>query len=304
MGLLDFLFKKKIKIITTIFLLTTSLTLLADTKKEIARCAAIQGDAERVICFDELSKSLGVDKPAVDTEVTDNWTVNKETSPIDDSINVYVRAKAQKPIAGRFNTSWPTLTIRCKEAKTQVYISWNEYLGNDKIKMLTRFDKDEAQTTTWSLSTDNEAVFVRGNNIDYTYKLIQHNKLLVQITPYNSNSMMATFNLQGLEEAIKPLSDACGWSEEIIKEKLLKEEAAELLRAKEQEAAELLRAKERDMLHKIYGEFIEAHRGEKVYIRTKQWFSLNKSTQDMLDNALRVFTVGDDDPLAMNLPTE
>jgi len=40
---------------------------------------------------------------------------------------------------------------------------------------------------------------------------MKHDNFLTQITPYGENPVMATFDIQGLKEAIKPLRKACGW---------------------------------------------------------------------------------------------
>ncbi|EIA1333958.1 hypothetical protein K6675_004653 [Vibrio parahaemolyticus] len=36
-------------------------------------------------------------------------------------------------------------------------------------------------------------------------------QLLTQITPYSESPVMATFDVSGLSEAIKPLRKACHW---------------------------------------------------------------------------------------------
>ena len=85
------------------------------------------------------------------------------------------------------------------------------YLGLDETRMLTRLDKQKSKTKLWSISTDNKAVFVRGSDIGFTKELMKHDKLLTQITPYGESPVMATFDIRGLTEAIKPLRKTCHW---------------------------------------------------------------------------------------------
>lgn len=182
-------------------------------KKEIAICAAKESDAERLICYDKLAKKLGIDKSkSKSIKGKGKWQVRKSISPIDDSTNVYLYLNSEEPVKSGYKIVRPSLYIRCKENKTDVYLNWNLYLGLDTTKMLTRFDSEPAYTSTWSISTDTKAVFVRGNNdISFAKKMMEHSKLLVQITPYGENPVMATFDIKGLKEAINPLREACHW---------------------------------------------------------------------------------------------
>jgi len=202
---------KSYQIIAAIIFLISNLV-HAGTKEDIAKCAAMESDASRVICFDNLSKSLGVDKPKITVSTgKGKWVVRKEQSLIDDSINVTVAVTAEDIVQSGYNKVLPILIVRCAENKTEVFINWDLYLGMDKTKMLTRFDQEKANTKTWNLSTDNNAVFVKGSYIEFAKKIMKHDKLLLQITPFNQNPVMATFDIRGLSEAIKPLKKACHW---------------------------------------------------------------------------------------------
>ena len=180
-------------------------------KKEIAKCATKNGDASRLICYDDLAKSMGVDKPKVITKNKSKWVVSESKSPIDDSVTVTMMLDASDTILnsyGQFNR--PTLILRCSENKTNAYVNWDMFLGTDRIKVLSRIDKEKAKTRSWSISTDNKATFAP-KNIAFIKSLFGHEKLLQQLTPYGSSPKTTSFEIGGLEEAIKPLRKACGW---------------------------------------------------------------------------------------------
>ncbi|EID0034502.1 hypothetical protein LA064_004677 [Vibrio alginolyticus] len=184
----------------------------ADSKVDMAICAGKSAPAERLVCYDELAKKLGVEK--ADTKITTGtgkWRVSEEKSPIDDSVNVYLSVLANETVLSGYKKVKPSLYVRCAENKTSIFIDWGLYLGLDETRLLTRFDKEKAKTSTWSISTDNKAIFVRGSDIKYAKKLMQHEQLLTQITPYSESPVMATFDVSGLSEAIKPLRKACHW---------------------------------------------------------------------------------------------
>lgn len=184
----------------------------AAEKQEIAKCAAKDSDAARLVCYDALARSLGVDKPkSTVVHGSGKWKATINRSPIDDSENVYLSVEAEETVRSGYKTAKPTLHVRCAEQKTNVFITWDLYLGLESTQMLTRFDTAKAANNTWSISTNNTAVFVRGSDIGFAKTMMNHEKLLAQITPYGESPVMATFRIAGLSEAVKPLRKACSW---------------------------------------------------------------------------------------------
>ena len=189
-----------------------TLPVMADTTKDIAVCAAKNSDAERLICYDELAKSLNVDKPvSTVTEGRGKWKVIEDVSPIDDSKKVTLMLDAEDIIRGSYSSHRPTMVLRCSENKTNAYIVMGPFLGTRGINVLSRLDKTKATKRSWSISTDHKAIFAPGSNVQYIKNIMKHDKLLVQLTPYGASPVMTTFDLKGLKEAIKPLREACHW---------------------------------------------------------------------------------------------
>lgn len=199
------------KILITSILLIMSVS-FADTKMDIATCAAKEADGTRLICYDNLAKKLNVDKPKSKISVgTGKWTVSENTSPIDDSKTVIMRLIAESSVGSGYKEHLPTMILRCSENKTNAYINIGSFLGSDTIRVLNRLDKNKAITKTWTISTDHKAIFAPGSNVTYIKSLMKHNKLLIQLTPYSESPVMTTFDLRGLKEAVVPLRKACHW---------------------------------------------------------------------------------------------
>jgi len=196
-----------------IFIMLSILTILeAGTKKDIAICAEKDTDATRLICYDTLAKKLKVDKPKKSISVgKGKWIVSEETSAIDDSKKVILSLTAENSVGNGYKTNTPTMILRCSENKTNAYINIGIFLGLTSTKVLSRLDTKKATTRRWSISTDNKAIFAPSSNVKYIKSIMNHDKLLIQLTPYNESPIMTTFDLRGLKEAVKPLKKACHW---------------------------------------------------------------------------------------------
>jgi len=133
--------------------------------------------------------------------------VNVETNPIDDSTTVTLILEAD---SGKSRYGGGVFFIaRCQSDKTSTFINWNDYLGSE-ARVLTRIGDNKARTIEWGMSTDSKATF-HPNGISFLKQILQSNKLVAQITPYNESPVTAIFDTSGLENAIKPLREICNW---------------------------------------------------------------------------------------------
>jgi len=142
------------------------------------------------------------------------WHVNTSISSIDDSRSVYLYTDALNTTRGTIGQEVrPRLWLRCLENTTAFLVDWEVFLNTEGIPVTYRVDKEAAQTRTWSVSTDHKSVglWYGGSSIPFINRLIGKETLLVRVTPYGENPVTATFNIQGLEEKIGPLREACNW---------------------------------------------------------------------------------------------
>lgn len=196
-----------------VFLLSTFSVLVQadDLKSNIARCATISGELERLECFDQLAKSNQLDGPQETTTAIDGvgkWLVSDSINPIDDSRTVTLILQSDSG-----QTKWGNpigLVLRCKSNTTDLYINWSDFLGRE-ANVLTRIGTESAVTKRWNLSTDSQATFHPRGTIDFIKAMLQSTRFVAQVTPYNESPITAIFDTTGLENAITPLRETCGW---------------------------------------------------------------------------------------------
>lgn len=195
------------------FCLWTAVAVAEEPAVAIARCAALPADGARLICYDQLAKAMGLEggKRVQNTAGAGRWTVRSETSPINDTKNVYLQLEADTTIRSMWGQTTPTLIARCKENTTEVFVTWNVFLGTDSTEVLERFGSEPARTREWTLSTDNKATFHPGSDTEFLKTMLKHDKLLLQVTPYSESPVMISFDLRGLASVLPELQAACHW---------------------------------------------------------------------------------------------
>lgn len=179
-------------------------------EKDYAKCAIVEGDLARLECFDNLAASKNLNGRQVKpTSIAGKgkWSVSLDVNPIDDSKTVTLILDSDSG-KGKWGKS-VYLVARCKSNATDIYIGWNDYLGSE-ASVLTRVGANKAITQRWVVSTDKKATF-HSKPIPFLKDMLASPKLVTQVTPYNENPVTAIFNTAGLENAIKPLRETCGW---------------------------------------------------------------------------------------------
>jgi type VI secretion system protein VasI len=156
--------------------------------------------------------------PIAPSKPLSKWTYQTEVSKIDDSKNVYLSLQSEETIQGRYGEAgFMRLFINCRENKTAVYFTFAQHFMSDNAgggAITFRIDKRPAKTESFRESTDNEALGLWGGGeaIPFIKSLLGAERLFVRATPYNESPVDGEFVVTGLDDAIKPLRKACGWS--------------------------------------------------------------------------------------------
>ncbi|HEY6320163.1 MAG TPA: hypothetical protein VJA16_01250 [Thermoanaerobaculia bacterium] len=133
---------------------------------------------------------------------------------MDNSTIVTLTRLADTPVTGWLLTaSRPALVLRCQEHKLDAYVvtgfSSSVELGRfHEHTVRLRLDDGKAVRSTWSESTDNKALFAP-NAVALVHRLAGAKTLRFEFTPFNANPQIAEFNLEGLNDHLPTLEEAC-----------------------------------------------------------------------------------------------
>ena len=188
---------------------------------DFSYCAKIGSDRERLSCFDNIVKKLGIpikkETEKIEEEKSNDlpkWVVSDSSSEMDDSKTVVMSLESENTVTGWLTKNYsPTLIIRCQENKTDMYMNTESQFHRsslDSVKAKIRLDDEKSKTYRFSVSTDNMSIFFR-KPIGHLKKMFSSQEMKIGWTPFNANPVIAKFDIRGLKDLIKPLRKTCNW---------------------------------------------------------------------------------------------
>lgn len=205
----------KIAAAILIFAFVATAGLAAQAQDTGQDCGNIDSDAPRLRCYDALFRPTT--SVALPSQSIGKWRVSTEISPIDDSTKVFLTLTSDNGITNRFGQkSQMQFTIACRENTTSMWFYFGGNFMSDTAgsgRVTYRIDSAAARTKSFVESSNNEALGLwnGGSSIPFVKSLFGRSRLYVQAQPYNESTVSDFFSVAGLEEAIKPLREACHW---------------------------------------------------------------------------------------------
>jgi type VI secretion system protein VasI len=182
--------------------------------QSLQQCASISTDADRLACYDDLAEA---EVKPVTVASPGKWRVDIETSPVDDSKNVYLRLVGENGIASQYGQrSDLELWIACRENVTSAFIVFGGHFMSDlegRGRVTYRIDSAKAQKQGFTESSDHKALGLwnGGTSIPWVKAMFGGNRMYVEATPFSESAVSDFMPIAGLEEAIKPLRESCAW---------------------------------------------------------------------------------------------
>ena len=199
-------------------LVVTALAPAAGWAQDGSICALLADDRKRLDCYDLLFKKPQAEKskPTQPAKIktatgTGRWDVASQLSKLDDSTNLFVSVDSLEPYDDGYESNHATLTIACREGKTNLWIHFKTTMDGGTI--IYRVDKDPAAKLAVEHDSSYEALglWTPEEAIPFSRKLLNADHLLVRAIPTGESAEDFEFPITGLAEAIKPLRKACNW---------------------------------------------------------------------------------------------
>ena len=173
----------------------------ASIEHEIAKASAIENSVQRLAAYDAIAEKHDLAPGSkVEKETEGKWGISTDVSPIDDSKTVICRLEADESVRVGYDTIKPTMILRYKERELEAYIVYDTFLGSDSIPVTLRFGKGNAESATWSISTDHKATFIRGDIAQFINRLERVDSFIVRLTPYGESPVTVSFSPKGVDK--------------------------------------------------------------------------------------------------------
>lgn len=179
-------------------------------------CVTIDSPLDRLACYDKESGRT----PSIETITSQisRWSTTHEKSKMTDQDGLFLSVESKSAIHCRFgNDATITLMIRCMEGTTSIYIATQCHLAssdyNDYGHVRYRIDTNPAGLAKMNESTDHRALGLWSGSraIPFIKQMLGGKELIAQFTPYGESPVSAEFPIAGIDDAIKPLREACKW---------------------------------------------------------------------------------------------
>jgi type VI secretion system protein VasI len=151
--------------------------------------------------------------PTAAQPATGKWRVSREHSSIDDSVSVFATLTSDSFDAWLHKGDGPTLILRCMDHETSAYVATSlgaQPENGGDYTAAVRLDGQKAFKVSMREATSNDALVFSGGAA-MIKKMIGHKRMLFRWVPFDSPPAIATFDITGVGEAIKPLREACKW---------------------------------------------------------------------------------------------
>jgi len=195
-------------------------------------CAAQEAAAARRQCLDDLlvrfgyraapppaaartepAPPVGSPRPSGSYKA---WRYRTETSRLDDSPSILLQLPARDLARDRVGRTFRfELSLRCERGTMAFSIDFDGLVVSAQAAAGVTFRVDSRPPAVMAMqrSNDNSALGLWSDDaaIPFIQSLFGGETLVIQANPLSGSQMVAEFPIAGLEDAIVPLRDACGW---------------------------------------------------------------------------------------------
>lgn len=139
-----------------------------------------------------------------------SWYYKKQENKMTDKTDIFASTSTKDVYTRQGLERYVSLVVRCKENKTDAYISLYDYLGSGQPQITIRFDDGKPVKSRWTSAEGGDAAFAP-NAVSFIKDLAKHKKVIIGFEPYGSTMQAVEFDLTGSDKMAVQIAEACGW---------------------------------------------------------------------------------------------
>ena len=167
-------------------------------------------DAKLKLRSDGLLELVGYTPIVQNTGSKGSWILNETTSPVTGAKTAVIFL-----IGGEGSTKYlnipPALYIRCQDKQMDVFVNFAAYIGSSNNTISYKIGSDAFKSERWAISDGGTALFYPANDQEFAQSLFNKTSFAVEVQSYSNGKMTGIFDVSGVENAITPVRQACGW---------------------------------------------------------------------------------------------
>lgn len=141
------------------------------------------------------------------------WTPGEETSRIDGTKRIYIWRKSTEEM--RYDGTMrdrPSILIQCRSGAPFVWFQFERVMTGDGQMIAYKIDEKPPQKIWMTISTSHTSLGLSGAHATaFAKRLLGAKQLHIRATPHGSGPVEVSFDLSGIDEAAKPVRQACKW---------------------------------------------------------------------------------------------
>lgn len=138
------------------------------------------------------------------------WYFKKQINKMTDKTDMVASTSTRDVYTKNSIERSSSLVIRCKENKTDAYLSLDDYLGTSDPRITIRFDDGKPVKQRWLGAEGGDAAFAP-NATSFIKDLAKHKKVIIGFEPYGSVMKAVEFDLTGTDKVAAQIAEACNW---------------------------------------------------------------------------------------------
>jgi len=188
-------------------------------------CATIEDEARRLICYDLVFRKQPAPLPAaasdaaalepreeMDPELAALWPVTTVPTPVGNGMLVTVANNSPEPMSG--SDLFARMIISCGNNSTSLrFVFPGYFMTNDGKSNMLELQIDGGEAQTFETNAVDSILNFGGTDesLPVIQQLMAANTVSLTATPSSGAPIKASFDLQGMSQALTPVREACNW---------------------------------------------------------------------------------------------